>query len=131
MLFYPATPLFTENEIQALENDATNAAELFIIRRFLEDHARRSVTETKESICQSGDTEFLASNVNRICCSLTKHPQLSGSRPNVERLVARLSDFVLAKARQSVGTTWRQDGASQGQFHPGTYSQPPTSPQKF
>jgi len=131
MLFYPATSLFTENEIQALENDATNAAELFIIRRFLEDHARRSVTETKESICQSGDTEFLESNVNRICCSLTKHPQLSGSRPNVERLVARLSDFVLTKARQSVESIWRQDGSHHGQIQPGTYSPPPTRSQKI
>jgi len=127
MLFYPVTPLFTEKEIQALEGDATNAAELFIIRRFLEDHARRSVTETKESICQSGDTEFLESNVNRICCSLTKHPQLSGARPNVGRLVARLSDFVLCKAKQSMGSNWLRGEI--GQFHPGAFSQPPSGSQ--
>jgi len=101
MSFYTVAPMFTEKEIEALENQANNPAELFIIRRFLENHARRSLTETKESIGQSYDTAFLDSYVNLICSGLTKHPHLPDAVPNVELVVNHLSDFILAKAKQS------------------------------
>ena len=115
MSFYKVAPLFSESEIQKLEDQASNPAELFIIRRFLEDHARGSVKETEESICQSGDTVFLESNVNRVCSGLTKHPALPDSKPNVKVLVSSLSDFILAKAKQLVSCPWRTHFSAKSQ----------------
>ena len=118
MWFHAITPAFTESEIEWLENLATNPAELFIIRRFLEDHARRSVKETRESLCQSGDTEFLESNLTRICSGLMKHVNLPGEDPNVELLVMHLSQFIRMKAEQSVKAPLGGHGFHQNHFFP-------------